>query len=143
MDIETIQNEIIDEFSMFEDWMQRYEYIIELGKSLPLIDENLKNDENIIKGCQSKVWLKASLQENGTVNFKADSDAIITRGLVALVVSVFDNETPQDILNANIHFMNDIGLVSNLSQTRSNGLAAMVKQILLYATVFQAQQKSN
>jgi cysteine desulfuration protein SufE len=89
------------------------------------------------------VWLKASLEDNGTVKIMADSDAIITRGLVALVVSVFNHETPQEILNANIHFMNDIGLVSNLSQTRSNGLAAMVKQIILYATVFQAQQKSN
>ena len=107
------------------------------------LTEEEKKDDLLVAGCQSKVWLKASLQENGTVNLEADSDAIITRGLVALVVSVFDNETPQDILNANIHFMNDIGLVSNLSQTRSNGLAAMVKQILLYATVFQAQQKSN
>jgi cysteine desulfuration protein SufE len=107
------------------------------------LTDDEKKDELLVAGCQSKVWLKASLQENRTVNFEADSDAIITRGLVALVVSVFDNETPQDILNANIHFMNDIGLVSNLSQTRSNGLAAMVKQILLYATVFQAQQKSN
>ena len=143
MTIKEIQNEIVDEFSMFDDWMQRYEYIIDLGKNLPLIKEEFKTEDNIIKGCQSKVWLQASLQENGTVKLEADSDAIITRGLVALVVGVFNEETPDDILKANIHFMNDIGLVSNLSQTRSNGLAAMVKQILLFATVFQAQQKSN
>lgn len=141
--IEQKQQEIIEAFAFFEEWMHKYEHIIELGKEMKGLTDEEKKNELLVAGCQSKVWLKASLQENGTVNFAADSDAIITRGLVALVVSVFDQETPQDILNANIHFMNDIGLVSNLSQTRSNGLAAMVKQILLYATVFQAQQNSN
>ncbi len=141
--IEQKQQEIIEEFAFFEEWMHKYEHIIELGKEMKGLTDDEKKDDLLVAGCQSKVWLKASLQSNGTIHFEADSDAIITRGLVALVVSVFDNETPQDILNANIHFMNDIGLVSNLSQTRSNGLAAMVKQILLYATVFQAQQKSN
>lgn len=141
--IEQKQQEIIEEFAFFEEWMHKYEHIIELGKEMKGLTNDEKKDELLVAGCQSKVWLKASLQENGTVHFEADSDAIITRGLVALVISVFDQETPQEILNADIHFMNDIGLVSNLSQTRSNGLAAMVKQILLYATVFQAQQKSN
>lgn len=141
--IEQKQQEIIEEFAFFEEWMHKYEHIIELGKEMKGLTDDEKKDELLVAGCQSKVWLKASLQENGTVHFEADSDAIITRGLVALVISVFDQETPQEILNADIHFMNDIGLVSNLSQTRSNGLAAMVKQILLYATVFQAQQKSN
>lgn len=141
--IEQKQQEIIEEFAFFEEWMHKYEHIIELGKEMKGLTDDEKKDELLVAGCQSKVWLKASLLENGTLHFEADSDAIITRGLVALVISVFDQETPQEILNANIHFMNDIGLVSNLSQTRSNGLAAMVKQILLYATVFQAQQKSN
>lgn len=141
--IEQKQQEIIEEFAFFEEWMHKYEHIIELGKEMKGLTDDEKKDDYLVAGCQSKVWLKASLQENGTVHFEADSDAIITRGLVALVISVFDQETPQEILNADIHFMNDIGLVSNLSQTRSNGLAAMVKQILLYATVFQAQQKSN
>jgi len=141
--IEQKQQEIIEEFAFFEEWMHKYEHIIELGKEMKGLTDEEKKDDLLVAGCQSKVWLKASLQENGTVHFEADSDAIITRGLVALVISVFDQETPQEILNADIHFMNDIGLVSNLSQTRSNGLAAMVKQILLYATVFQAQQKSN
>lgn len=141
--IEQKQQEIIEEFAFFEEWMHKYEHIIELGKEMKGLTDDEKKDDLIVAGCQSKVWLKASLNENGTVSLEADSDAIITRGLVALVVSVFSGETPKDILNANIHFMNSIGLVSNLSQTRSNGLAAMVKQILLYATVFQAQQKSN
>ena len=141
--IEQKQQEIIEEFAFFEEWMHKYEHIIELGKEMKSLTDDEKKDDLLVAGCQSKVWLKASLQATGTMKLEADSDAIITRGLVALVVSVFDNETPQDILNANIHFMNDIGLVSNLSQTRSNGLAAMVKQILLYATVFQAQEKSN
>ena len=141
--MEQKQQEIVEEFAFFEEWMHKYEHIIELGKEMKGLTDDEKKDDLLVAGCQSKVWLKASLQATGTMKLEADSDAIITRGLVALVVSVFDNETPQDILNANIHFMNDIGLVSNLSQTRSNGLAAMVKQILLYATVFQAQQKSN
>lgn len=141
--IEQKQQEIIEEFAFFGEWMHKYEHIIELGKEMKGLADDEKKDDLLVAGCQSKVWLKAALQDNGMVKFEADSDAIITRGLVALVISVFDNETPQEILDANIHFMNDIGLVSNLSQTRSNGLAAMVKQILLYATVFQAQQKSN
>jgi cysteine desulfuration protein SufE len=141
--LEQKQQEIIEEFAFFEEWMHKYEHIIELGKEMKGLSDEEKKYDLLVAGCQSKVWLKANLNENGTVHFEADSDAIITRGLVALVVSVFNHETPQEILNANIHFMNDIGLVSNLSQTRSNGLAAMVKQILLYATVFQAQQKIN
>ncbi|MFY8187003.1 MAG: SufE family protein [Flavobacterium sp.] len=138
MDIETIQNEIIDEFSMFEDWMQRYEYIIELGKSLPLIDENLKTDENIIKGCQSKVWLHA-IEKEGKIIYSADSDAILTKGIVALLIRVFSNQMPSVILQSNTDFIDAIGLKEHLSPTRANGLVSMIKQIKMYALAYQAK----
>ena len=128
MKIETIQNELIDEFSMFEDWMERYEYMIELGKSLPLINSKYKTDENIIKGCQSKVWLHSEF-ENDKVIFSADSDAIITKGIVAILVRVFSNQSPQAILSANTNFIDAIGLKEHLSPTRANGLVSMIKQI--------------
>lgn len=131
--IEQRQQEVIEEFSMFDDWMQKYEHIIELGRELPLIDESQKVDENLIRGCQSRVWLHAHHNENGTVSFTADSDAIITKGLVALVVRVLSGEKPQDIVNADLHFVQDIGLHQHLSPTRSNGLAAMIKQMKIYA----------
>ena len=137
MTIKEIQEEIIDEFSMFDDWMQRYEYIIELGKSVPLIDSKYKLDENLIKGCQSKVWLFSEL-ENDTVNFTADSDAILTKGLVALLLRVFSNQTPEDILKADTLFIDEIGLKEHLSPTRANGLVSMLKQIKLYAIAQQA-----
>jgi cysteine desulfuration protein SufE len=140
MKIETIQNELIDEFSMFDDWMERYEYMIELGKSLPLIDIKHKTDDNIIKGCQSKVWLHSKL-ENDRVIFSADSDAIITKGIVAILVRVFSNQSPQDILSSNTDFINTIGLKEHLSPTRANGLASMIKQIKMYALAYQTQQK--
>jgi cysteine desulfuration protein SufE len=140
--IEIRQQEIIDEFSMFSDWMQKYEYIIELGKELPLLDNALKNDDLLIKGCQSKVWLDAKDDSNGCLHFTADSDAIITKGLVALVVRVFDGEQPQDILQADLHFVKDIGLHEHLSPTRSNGLAGMIQQIKNYALAFQLKQTS-
>ena len=140
MKIETIQNELIDEFSMFYDWMERYEYMIELGKSLPLIDAKYKTDENIIKGCQSKVWLHSEFK-NDKVIFSADSDAIITKGIVAILVRVFSNQSPQEILSANTDFIDAIGLKEHLSPTRANGLASMIKQIKMYALAYQTQQK--
>jgi cysteine desulfuration protein SufE len=140
MDIETIQNEIIDEFSMFEDWMQRYEYIIELGKSLPLIDENLKTDENIIKGCQSKVWLHA-IEKEGKIIYSADSDAILTKGIVALLIRVFSNQMPSVILQSNTDFIDAIGLKEHLSPTRANGLVSMIKQIKMYALAYDSKLK--
>jgi len=134
--IEQRQQEVIEEFSMFDDWMQKYEHIIELGRDLPLIDESQKVEENLIRGCQSRVWLHAAQEENGTIAFTADSDAIITKGLVALVVRVLSGEKPRDIVNADLHFVLDIGLHQHLSPTRSNGLAAMIKQIKIYALAF-------
>jgi len=137
MTIKEIQQEIIDEFAMFDDWMERYEYLIELGKSLPIIDSQYKLEENLIKGCQSKVWLYSEL--NGpTLSFTADSDAILTKGLVALLLRVFTDQTPQDILNADTHFIDEIGLKEHLSPTRANGLVSMLKQIKLYAIAQQA-----
>lgn len=133
------QNELIEEFAFFDEWMQKYEHIIELGKDLPLLAEEEKREELLIPGCQSRVWLKAELNEEGRVNFLADSDAIITKGVIAMMVRVFDNETPSEILSADLAFLDTIGLKEHLSQSRSNGLVAMVKQIKLYATVFQAQ----
>lgn len=116
--------------------MEKYEYIIELGKELPLIDANFKVEENLIKGCQSKVWLHSEMKENGNVVFTADSDAIITKGLVALVVRVLSDEKPQDIAAADMHFVKDIGLNEHLSQTRSNGLASMIKQMKMYGMLY-------
>lgn len=138
MTIKEIQQEIIDEFSMFEDWMERYEYIIELGRSLPLINESYKLDENLIKGCQSKVWLHSELNQD-RVQFSADSDAILTKGIVALLLRVFSEQSPKDILEADTEFINKIGLKEHLSPTRANGLVSMVKQIKLYALAQQAK----
>lgn len=138
MTIETIQEELIDEFSMFDDWMQRYEYMIELGKSLPLIDETYKTDDKLIKGCQSRVWLHSELKD-GKIIFTADSDAIITKGIVAILVRVFSNQTPKDILDANTDFIDEIGLKEHLSPTRANGLVSMVKQMKLDAMAYQVK----
>ena len=138
MTIESIQNEIIDEFSMFDDWMQKYEYMIDLGKSLPLISENNKLDDRLIAGCQSKVWLDAQLID-GKINYTADSDAIITKGIIAILLRVFSNQTPNDILNSNTNFIDEIGLKEHLSPTRANGLVSMIKQLKIYALAFQAQ----
>ena len=138
MTIKEIQEEIIDEFSMFDDWMERYEYIIELGKSLPIIDDQFKLDENLIKGCQSKVWLYSEL-ENDTIKFTADSDAILTKGIVALLLRVYSNQKPSDILIAETTFIDEIGLKEHLSPTRANGLVSMVKQIKMYAIAQQAK----
>ena len=138
MTIQEIQNEIVDEFSMFDDWMQRYEYIIELGKSLPLIDEQYKTEDNIIKGCQSKVWLHAE-QQGDKIVFTADSDAILTKGIIAILVRAFSNQKATDILEANTHFIDEIGLKEHLSPTRANGLVSMIKQLKMYALAFNAK----
>jgi len=138
--IEEKQLEIIEEFSFFEDWMQKYEYIIELGKELPLIDPAFKTDDNLIKGCQSKVWLHAEKDEAGHIHFSGDSDAIITKGMVALIVRVLSDSSPEDIVQSNLHFVNEIGLHQHLSPTRSNGLASMIKQMKLYGLAYQAAQ---
>ncbi|RUA12123.1 MAG: SufE family protein [Flavobacteriia bacterium] len=138
MTINEIQDEIIEEFSMFEDWMERYDYIIELGKSLPEMDEKLKTDENLIRGCQSKVWLYAELKGDKII-FKADGDAILTKGIVALLLQVFSEQTPKDILDSELYFIDKIGLKEHLSPTRANGLVSMVKQFKLYALAFQTK----
>jgi cysteine desulfuration protein SufE len=137
MTIRQIQEEIIDEFSMFDDWMQRYEYIIDLGKSLPIINDTFKTDDNLIKGCQSKVWLHSEV-ENNTVKYTADSDAILTKGIVALLLRVFSDQHPKDIIEADTSFIDEIGLKEHLSPTRANGLVSMVKQIKMYAIAQQA-----
>ncbi|PLW95523.1 MAG: Fe-S metabolism protein SufE [Marinilabiliales bacterium] len=130
--------QLIDEFSMFDDWMDKYNYLIELGKSLPSIDEKYKTDENIIKGCQSRVWLHASF-DGDKVSFTGDSDAIITKGIAALLIRVFNEETPAEILSADLGFVDQLGLKEHLSPTRSNGLVSMIKQIRFYALAFQAK----
>ena len=138
MTIKEVQNDIIDEFSMFEDWEERYQYMIDLGKTLPLIEDQYKTDDNIIKGCQSKVWVHANMDED-KVNFTADSDAIITKGIIAILIRVFSNQHPKDIIEANTDFIDEIGLKEHLSPTRANGLVSMIKQLKLYAIAYQTQ----
>ena len=132
------QQEVIEEFSLFEDWMQRYEHMIDLGKSLPLIAEEYKTEDNIIKGCQSKVWVHAALEEDQLV-FTADSDAIITKGIIAILIHVFSHQHPKAILEADTDFIDKIGLKEHLSPTRANGLVSMIKQIKMYAVAYQTQ----
>jgi len=139
MKIKDIQEEIVDEFSMFDDWMQRYEYIIELGKNLPLIKEESKIEENLIKGCQSKVWLQGE-QNDDKIVFTADSDAILTKGIIAILIRVFSNQTPKDIIDANMDFIDEIGLKEHLSPTRANGLVSMIKNIKMYALAFDSKK---
>lgn len=141
MTIRELQEEIVDEFSFFDDWMQRYEHMIELGKSLPQIAPKFKTDDNIIKGCQSKVWLHAELKDC-KMELTAGSDAIITKGIIALLIRVFSNQNPQDILDAKTDFIDKIGLKEHLSPTRANGLVSMIKQIKMYAIAFQAQMNT-
>ena len=136
--IANIQKEIVDEFALFEDWMQRYEYMIELGKSLPIIDEKHRTDSNIIKGCQSKVWVYAELKKDKLI-YTADSDAIITKGIIALLLRVFSEQHPSDILSADTAFIDEIGLKEHLSPTRANGLVSMIKQLKMYAIAYQTQ----
>jgi cysteine desulfuration protein SufE len=138
MTIEEVQNNIIDEFSMFEDWEERYQYMIDLGKTLPLIEEQYKTEDNIIKGCQSKVWVHANMVDD-KVNFTADSDAIITKGIIAILIRAFSNQHPTQIIEANTDFIDKIGLKEHLSPTRANGLVSMIKQIKMYAIAYQTQ----
>lgn len=142
MNIEEIEQEIIEEFEMFDDWMQKYEHIIELGKSLPMIDEKDKTEEKIIKGCQSRVWLNSELKD-GKIVFKADSDAIITKGMVALMIRVLSNHTADEIINAKLDFIEKIGLTKHLSPTRSNGLLSMIKQMKLDALAFKVKSEQK
>jgi cysteine desulfuration protein SufE len=138
MKIKDIQEEIVDEFSMFDDWMERYEYIIELGKNLPLIQEEFKTEDNLIKGCQSKVWLQGEQSEDKIV-FTADSDAILTKGIIAILIRTFSNQSATDILEADMSFIDEIGLKEHLSPTRANGLVSMIKNIKMYALAFNAK----
>lgn len=138
MTIKEQQDAIIEEFSFFSEWSEKYEYIIQLGKDLPLIDEQYKTEENLIKGCQSRVWLHADYKD-GKIYFTADSDALITKGLVSMVVRVLSRQTPEAIANSEIYFIDAIGLKSHLSMTRSNGLLSMLKQMKMYGVAFQAR----
>lgn len=135
MTIEEVQQEIINEFSMFEDWMDKYGYLIELGNELEDLDAKDKNDQNLIKGCQSRVWLAADLID-GKIELRGESDAVIVKGLVALLLRVASGRTAQELLDNELHFVDDIGLKQHLSPTRSNGLVAMIKQIRLYAVAY-------
>ena len=139
MTINQRQDQLIDEFSDIEDWMDRYAYIIDLGNALPPIDESLKTPQNIIEGCQSRVWLDATLSDDGHVHFTADSDAIIVKGIISMLIDVLNDHTPDEILAADLYFIDRIGLSSHLSPTRSNGLLAMVKQMRLYALAFASK----
>lgn len=132
MTLEEKQQDIVDEFAVFDDWMDKYEYIIELGKDLPIIDENFKTDERLIDGCQSRVWLESNC-ENGLMKYTADSDAIIAKGIIALLIRVLNNEKPTDIVKSELNFLSEIGLQEHLSPTRANGLVSMVKRMKLSA----------
>ncbi len=142
MNINEIQDQIIEEFALFGDWMERYEYLIELGRTLAPFDVAHKTPDFLIEGCQSKVWLYPSLTD-GVITFTAESDALITRGIVALLVRVFSGRTPDEILGADIYFIERIGLRENLSPTRSNGLLAMMKQMRLYALAYKSKQEQE
>ena len=143
MTIEEKQQEIIDEFSDIDDWLDRYAQIIDLGNELPPIDEKLKTPDHLIEGCQSRVWLDATMDADGKVHYTADSDAIIVKGIISMLIQVLNGHTPEEILNSPLYFIDRIGLSENLSPTRSNGLLAMVKQMRLYALAFQAQQQAQ
>ncbi len=140
MTIKEIQEEIVEEFAMFDDWMDKYDFLIDISKELPIIEPTEKTDSNLINGCQSKVWLHAAY-ENGVINFKADSDSVFTKGMVALLVRVLSGQTPKDIMDVELFFIDQIGLKENLSPTRSNGLLAMLKQMKLYALAFNQKHK--
>ena len=138
MTISEIQDDIIDEFSMFDDWEERYQYMIDLGKTLPLIEEQYKTEDHIIKGCQSKVWVHAQMKDDKVV-FTADSDAIITKGIIAILIRTFSNQHPKAIIESNTDYIDKIGLKEHLSPTRANGLVSMIKQIKMYAIAYQTQ----
>ena len=139
MTIEELQNEIIEEFGLFSDWSEKYEYIISMGKNLPLIDDNLKTDDFRIKGCQSQVWLEAGLDSDGNVVFTADSDAIITKGIIAMLIRVLSGHKPEEVAHADLHFVEEVGLKDHLSLTRANGLAMMVQKMKMYGIAFMAK----
>ena len=141
-EINQIQDEIIEEFSDMDDWMDRYAYIIELGNGLDALDESLKTPDNLIDGCQSRLWLDAQYSD-GVVTYRADSDAIIVKGIISMLVRVLDGATPQEVLDADLYFIERIGLREHLSPTRSNGLLAMIKQIRAYAIAYQAREHSG
>ena len=141
MTINEIQDEIIEEFSGFDDWMDKYQLLIDLGNELEPLDEKYKTEQNLIDGCQSRVWLQADYSK-GRINFAAESDALIVKGIVALLIRVLSDHTPQEILDANLYFIEEIGLKEHLSPTRSNGLVAMVKQMRVYALAFSAKQQA-
>ena len=140
--IQDIQNKIVEEFDFFDDWDDKYGFIIDMGKSLKVLDTDFKTDDNIIKGCQSQVWLHAFLKDDKII-FEAESDAIIVKGIVAMLLRVFSDQTPNDIVNADIFFMEKIGMAKHLSPTRANGLVAMIKQIKLYALAFKTKMSAN
>lgn len=137
MTINEIQDEIIEEFSEFDDWMDRYGYIIDLGNQLPPIDEKFKTPQHLIEGCQSRVWINAEKNADGKLEFTADSDAIIVKGIISLLIKVLNNQSPEDILTSDLYFIDKIGLAEHLSPTRSNGLLAMVKQMRAYALAYK------
>lgn len=139
MTIEERQEEVIEEFEGFDDWMDKYQMLIDLGSEQEPLPQQYKVESNLIDGCQSRVWLQADLTPQGTIHFQAESDALIVKGIVALLIRVLDDQTPADILNADLHFIEDIGLKEHLSPTRSNGLLAMLKQMKLYAVAFQSK----
>ncbi len=139
MTISEIENQIIDEFACYDEWLDKYAYLIELGKDCPVIDEKDKTEQNLIKGCQSRVWLSCQNQD-GVLRFKADSDAVITKGIISLLIRALDGQKPEDILNADLRFIDEIGLKEHLSPTRSNGLTSMVKQMKMYALAFTMKQ---
>ena len=141
MTIQEVQDEIIEEFSIFDDWMDRYDHLIEEGKGLPVIDEKYKKNDYLIEGCQSRVWLYPEFID-GRIQFKADSDAIIVRGIIALLIKVLSGRTPDEIIDSDLYFIDRVGLSQNLSPTRSNGLMAMLKQMKLYAIAFKAKQQN-
>ncbi|OYT17253.1 MAG: Fe-S metabolism protein SufE [Bacteroidetes bacterium 4572_77] len=142
MNIEEIGQEITDEFSMFDDWMDKYNYLIELGRDLEIIDEKYRNQQHLISGCQSRVWLSAE-EKDGLIFFKADSDAVITKGIVNLLIRAMSGQKIEDIINTKLGFLEEIGLKDHLSPTRANGLSSMVKQIKLYALAFKAKSRSQ
>lgn len=138
MTIKEIQAEVVSEFALFDDWVQRYQYMIDLGKSLPIIETQYKTDDKLIKGCQSRVWIHSELKEN-KIYFTADADALITKGIIAILIRVFSGRCPQEIILADTHFIDQIGLKEHLSPTRANGLVAMIKQLKMYAIAYQTQ----
>ncbi len=140
--INEIQEEIIEEFEVFDDWMDKYNYLIELSRNLPVIDPKYKTNDYMISGCQSKVWLHAEYK-NGIINFTADSNAIITKGIIALLIRVLSGRNPEEIMNVDLYFIDKIGLRQNLSPTRSNGLIAFIKQMKLYAVAYNVKYKKN